>query len=602
MNSSPAQNQAPNLNKNTEPIESLKGSQVFVKRVKDSLGIDLPPRTVKLNLTIPKPSRRVRGIHVSAHDLKQLEDSPLKYMELLLERVKYMNHVKIANRRRNHINNELIALFYPLALSQIMAYTHSEGIPEAEERGKLLASISVLAGILTTSYLMLFSTCYEAGNLQYARNRTRLYQWVSRIFELMQLKQRCLGLRYQELGAVDWKLINTLFYVMASYEDIHLPQSSLRQQLKIVGTSAPRSIAQHFIALQIQAWFDLLCWPTHLHWLILKYVQSVPGAVSVDTVAASPNEFTLVSTCYSKCPASSKASGESVGYPITLHIKNLVTALAQDIRSWMKPLTSEANATSCHWFNTLSITDQFILRKQFVRQLKIDNSDIDTSLAHHSEEFRIYVGFVDIFSLLHHRQSRIASEARVPDWPAKEAVNNVDDETSKGTITWSLLFRRNDLMRLSTSELSNSTLMNIGSLLAYGMGEEIKRPKLSVISRIQRTLQHSVQIDIRCLADYAEALTITFHSSGVDEKMYAVLAFNPLSATPWQIICPPLDNPDNMRQFTLHRQSQNLAAECMELLGATNEYVIFGTNLTSIALQIAERPEYLPMPSQLSDA
>ena len=592
MNHLPEQTKASTSNEKSEVIEENNAHKAFFKKCKAALGIGLPPRTIPLNLTIPTPSERVSVSHASSHDLKQLEDTPLEYMELLRERIKYMNQVKFSRRRRHRINNELVALFYPMAVAQMARHTRNGGIPEAEDRGKLLTGIADIAGILSTSHLMLFAACYEAGNFHYARQRSRLYLWASRIFELSLLKQRCCGLRHQSLDATDWKVINTLFYVMALYEEVHLPQASLKQQLKMSGKSTAKTIADHFITLHMHAWLDLLCWPTHLHWLISKYLHSVPNAVSAGIETIADSEFNLVSSCYSKFPANRKVHGGPPEYPIFMHIKTLVLAMAQDIFPLMNSAPPKGGPASSNKFKSLPIADQFILRNQFVSQLKFEEATVDTSMAHNFDDFRIYVGFAEIFALLRHRQSRSASEARLSDWLAKRSASIAHDETSEDATTWFFLFQRGDLMRLSTDELNNSNAMNIGSLLAYGVGDEIHRPKLGVVSRIQRSSHQNVQIDIRFIAAYAEAVIITFNSSGVTAKMSAVLIFNPHGTPTWQIICPPLRNLDNMRQFTLHRKSLPIAAASRELISATSEYFILGTNLTSAALHIEKDPKY----------
>ena len=127
MNHLPEQTKASASNEKSEGIEANNAHKAFLKKCKAALGIGLPPRTIPLNLTIPTPSERVSVSHASSHDLKQLEDTPLEYMELLRERIKYMNQVKFSRRRRHRINNELVALFYPMAVAQMARHTRNGG-------------------------------------------------------------------------------------------------------------------------------------------------------------------------------------------------------------------------------------------------------------------------------------------------------------------------------------------------------------------------------------------------------------------------------------------------------------------------------------------
>lgn len=567
------------------------------------LGLDLPARTLDLNFGLPKASAKFKAGKSSDGDFKHaLEEEaniPSAYFGLILAEIKHVNRCALTPKQRHSLMYDIFRLYYPKALSEIARHAQTGGVPELEERKQSLNLLVEIAQILIVSGQILFAGYYGGSNFKYARSRKAVMECASCIFELLLLKQQARALRYKLLDEQDWQIANTLFYVMSCYEDVTQALPTLQKILELGGGRTKVSLQEQFVRLNVVAKFDMLRWPTHLQWVIDSYLLSVENAVQVRLAdsSAQPLRNELIAYCYSAYPAGGVVAAQPSGAAILLNCNGLTDAIRKDCMGLIQANKNDVTTSVPPRFVRFPEEERFVISEQLVRGLQNSAEDVVQEKEVRVEDLRIFVGLAEVFSLLRHKQSQYASEDRLADVLAKRSALIAEDEVATEKSVWSLLFQNEKMIRLSTQETSFTTRMNIGSLLAYGVGEDINRPSLAVVSRIFRPSHKVVVIDMYCIANYAEAVMMTINaqeqsSTGQLRGKPALLVYNKKTLGGWGLMFPPQDVLPAIDQIALHRNQQIIEIKLETRRNATNDFYLFSSTLQSGQLGVTGEPDY----------
>jgi hypothetical protein len=571
----------------------------ILTEVKAYFGMDLPPRVLPLDFNLAKISGNVKASQTSSDELIQeleaFKDTPSSYFRLLLAEVKHANRCQMSIPQRLTLTRDTLRLFYPMALAQVTRYGKSGGIPEDNDRKQTLNMVVEISQIMIVSCQILFSEYYHATNYKYTKARSTVYECVSRIFELMVLKQQIRALSYQLLGEQDWQLVNTLFLVMSTYEEVEHPLPTLKKELDLGGHQGDVSIKEQFVALHMVAWFDLLRWPTHLQWVIGSYLNGVENAVQVKQVNRVVNlaRNELLVFINKNLPAGRQLP-DSLSEPAwILSCNGLNDAIRKDC---MGLLQAKQNGTPPPpRFLRFPDNEHFIISEQLLRGLESDSGEVIVEKETFVEDLRIYVGFSEVFALLRHQKGTYASEDRLVDMLAKRSASIAEDHIATEKSVWTLLYQSEKMIRLSTQESNQSTPMNIGSLLAYGVGEDINRPGLAMISRIYRPANKVVVIDLQRISNYAEAITMTVNASEPPTRHQmkpAFLTYNKKNRGEWELIFPPQDLLPGFDKIAILRNNRKVDFDLKTRRNATTDFYLYATSITSEQLGFNEEPDY----------
>jgi len=586
-----------------------------MQRLKDKmyqfLGMDLPKRTLPLRFSFPEVSGRFKAANANSYelvrDLEEAKNIPPEYFGLLLKELKYINRCKMKPRQRLRLAREVMKLYYPMAMAQLAKLAQNGGIPEAEDHKRTLDSLVDIAQIMIVSYQIVFAKYYSGGNFNYARARNSVRECASRILELLVLKQHAKSLRYQLLSDQDWQLANTIFHVMNCYEDVGLPLPTLNNELKVGGRRKDACLRDQYALLQTVSKFDMLRWPTHLHWVIGSYFHSIENAVQIkpDDGSAGLGRNELISYCYDTVPARTKRMGTPPGAAVILSFGGLTEAIRKDCMGLLSAKKNNDVSAIPPRFALLPETEHFVISEQLVRGLGNAGDDNIVEKEHQLDELRIFVGFTEVFGFLHHKQGRYGSEDRLADMLAKRSALIAEDAAATQKSVWTLLFKNEEMIRLSTQETSFTTAMGIGSLLAYGVGDEINRPSFAVVSRIFRPTQQVVIIDIQRIADYAEAVAISLNMTehaATNKASPALLVYDQLRLGGWGLMFPPMDILLGVDQLAVSRNKQIFGVNLKNMCNATDDFYLFSSSLTSEQLGIDGRPAYAVPPAETVEA
>lgn len=558
-------------------------------------GMDLPKRVLPLNFTFPKISGRFKASHSGGgsflRELDEVKDAPLEYFRLLLGEIKHINRCTIKHKLRLSFTRQILKLYYPKALEQIARHSAGGGIPDTENRQQILDMIAEIAQIMAISFQILFAEYYGSSNFRYARVRNTVQECALRILELLALKQQIKALRYQLLSEHDWKLANTIFHVMSCYEDIDKQTATLSKGLD-VGRRSDSSLSEQFALLQTVAKFDMLRWPTHLQWVIGSYFHSIKNAVQVkaDDGSCKLGRNDLVVYCYDSVPARNGRMEAPFGNALILAYQGMADAIRKDCMGMSLSRKKNDPSIMPPRLARFPDTEHFVISDQLVRGLESATDDAVVVKQQKVEDLRIFVGFIEVFNLLLHQSGMYKSEDRLEDMLAKRSALIAEDNVATEKSLWTMLFKNEKMMRLSTQETSFTKPMAIGALLAYGVGEDIGRPRFASVSRILRPSHKVVEIDMKRIAGYAEPVRITVNTS--DKTKPALLVYDKHLLGGWGLLFPPQDVVPGIDKIYMYRNNQKYDVNLESMRNATPDFYLFSTSILSEQLGMDKDPGY----------
>ena len=558
-----------------------------VKKVRAFLGLDLKKRDTPLNFKFPLASHRVQaknvlGLSFHAH-LNREQDDPSAYFELIKARVKHLNRCALSTRQREKLTGEITTLFYEKALQISRQSSQTAGIPENDDRKRLLVVTSKICQILIVSNQILFDKYYNSSNFIFERSRKKFKRSGLIIFELFLLNQRLKGLRYQKPENSEWAALHTVLITLKLHDDISHPQATLKHQLKI---ESPKSINTLFVSLVIFDYFKPLQWPTHLQWVIESYLNSVTNPVDVLFCdSAYPAGHDAITVYGSGNIRHSVVHPDTSPKPIImLDCGVLFSQIRSDCMALITALQSKQIDDIPLRFAKFKENERLVISHKLLHGM--DHSepyDLDNK-NDQLHDLRLFVGFSEVFALLHHQQGEFAHEERLADALAKRSAVIAQDDHSGNSTRWTLLYENATHIRLSTQESSYTTPMKIGSLLAYGIGESIKKPSLAVVSRIERTTEKTVILDFEVISKYAESVVVTRNHVGKNVGNRGILISSQKKSSQWGLLVQPMDVLCGVDEFSMYRKKEVLPLHLETLKMATTDFSLFSIPLSASQL------------------
>lgn len=491
--------------------------QQWAARFRRFMGWNLPKRRLDLNFDLLPPSRRGQRPHLGSLALaglrKQSNNDRNKFLQALHHELKLLNRYSFGTTRRLGITSIALRAYYPIAVECLALYSKEAGVPDDEARQTALDEAAGIARALATSYKHLFQSYYDSSRFMYARNRSRIYRCSVRILELIRLEQRLLGLRYRRLPARAWQDANTLFTVLASYENVEFPLPRLDSELREDASNRVASPLDHYTAVQAYALLDHTNWPTEQHSFIDSYRESLDSPVNATLGAAGKGPDTLYASAYHAGPPVTENPPEHKGEVICINCSVLAKSIRADYKDLIR---AKSDDTTFHVPPLLApLQEVYRISIASLMNRNVNNRMRWLDIDHSGDPLRglhIYVGFGPIEQHLKgifSQDARLMHHRRLADSLADRSALFGQDHTATEESLWHVLYSDHRLFGLQTQETRYTTPMNIGSLIAYGVGVEDRgRPRLGTVSRIFRPQTGSVMLEVMRLANFAEPVII----------------------------------------------------------------------------------------------
>jgi hypothetical protein len=484
------------------------------------LGADLPERRLELRLDLGADGPCTERAALTRRRLLDLRrgcaEQPGLCLERMLASARALSGCRMPTRR-HHESAELLARqLYAEAIRQVDAMAAERGgTPEDEHRRACIETLSQATAALVRGYARIFASDYALNRFWYAKVRGRVHRAAARVLELIKLNHRIAALRYAPLPSEQWRIANTLYIVMRTYEPTDLPHTTLAGELSAGERFRSVSLDQLYALLHTYRVLDYSAWPERNQRYIDRYCLSVDQGIVIrePSSAAAGARDTLTAGCYQDGPPGRLPAPEDTGPSVVIDYR----VLAQSIRDDYLELTrarSERNRFALPVrLGAVEPTQQtavgYLLQRNLRTRWHWDEAERAVA---RRRDLRLYTGYADVRA---HLLALFASDSRrreareLADLFAHRSAFFGDDESATDHSLWYVIEETPQRLRIRTQETRFTHPMFIGNLCAYGFGAaEVQRPRLGKVTRFYRPQPGTLLIDIELLAEYAAPVTV----------------------------------------------------------------------------------------------
>ncbi|CAN5791548.1 hypothetical protein BH11PSE12_BH11PSE12_02040 [soil metagenome] len=270
------------------------------------MGWDLPERKLQLNFRLPTVRHAATPGLTELYHLNKLRSNSEQDFQLLrqlLLKLRQLNRCNLSIKRRLQLNENLVGLFYAPAKELVVQFSSDGGLPDSEQREQYLECIINICSALINSYKVILSYLHNCSSFRYARSLAQADMSAFRILDLLRLKQKVKGLRYQQLSEEAWQTANTVIHMMLAAGRAAKPMLLLERKYIKTCQLPTMHMRDMFAALQMSQRFHLLKWP--VQWQVLLDHSIGLGdlklEIAVDTDLPLTKQQSLV-YCYDKMP------------------------------------------------------------------------------------------------------------------------------------------------------------------------------------------------------------------------------------------------------------------------------------------------------------
>lgn len=496
-------------------------------------------KTIDLRFSLPsiEPNAPVPQFTSArfAKEVEALGANPSEQCKLLRREIRSLNRCNIGPGERMERTKQALALFYPLLQGALRDYSKAGGVPDQTARQETLDTMAEILGMLRQSYTAVFKAHYEKSDAYFTRAIEQIRVCACRILEMVKLEQRVRALRYQPLNGSAWYITNTVFHIMRAYDDVDAPVPPLEAELLPAHAGRLTTLKANFAAIHMTGRLDMLHWPVPFQSLLVGYLDGAMDLVSVidDHREALGKEQMLVYCHDETLGGVQRQKGPQRPAVVLIDWSALAARLRDDCVNIVKSSRNNQTGMTPKKFLLLSNIDRLAMAQQLLSSMQtFEHAETSDEREQAVTGMQIYVDFREVYLLCGHIISGRAGTMgkRFIDHFAERSSMIADGQGGDPETLWYVLRQTKTLIRLKTKETIYSTAMEVGSLVAYGLGEQDKhRPRLAVVRRIYRPNSTYVIIDLERLAKYAEPVTLapTVHGKPVDEVMHGMLVFDP---------------------------------------------------------------------------
>ena len=527
----------------------------------DTKGEVIAPRVIELNLDVPNVVTRSRRASSKQNKLAEPPESWRELnghpVELLREVDRYLQRVNTerisANKRMEWV--ELALQYACPAIRKIYSeYYKTEALPEPHDRREGLVAAIKVCSELATGYKHQLNLDFALPNARYARVRERVRRSALRVLELIRMEQRLRAMRYQKLPAKAWRDCNKLFFAVsqcenmdAEYQALNCLQVSLDRKINDIERRAPIMVSMNvvYLSIQINGLLDSNTISSLKLHVVDMQVASVVNSITIIPDHGKPLGRGKILIYYAQdCPAYFTRQDEKQlkkqrqqlmvradhavdEAPPSEQLRAIIVDVApldvalmaehQKLLARFESFTVEDNSEN----EQSKVTDQ----DDLANLLTIDAMCDGLHLKQRKEQreytidqkiLYVYNGFMSVYKLLVDMAAQdveVLSELKerhdLRDALAGRSALIASDLEATESGQWFVVDKSAGGVHMKTRESQFTTALFIGQLVAFGFSrEELKKPTLGYVVRLNRKLNKEIEVTIRILSHDAEATAV----------------------------------------------------------------------------------------------
>ena len=564
----------------------------LVERLKGLGHADASTSDIRITFSLPTPVSSEAPPNLAQLNIGKPDadhNGALEYVGACRREARALSRCTLPAARRLQLTEEFAAHFVLIAAKYIRTHADDGGIPDSDRRKDLLDTTATVIGYLIDSYKVAFRKLYD-GTSGSPNSRRELKLSAFRILELTKLLQRVLGLRYPVWSGPAWLTVNTVYHAMRVAGRGDAKIAPLETGLPEDEDSPRRTIAGMFLTIQMIARFDVLRWPTELQQFCFAYGKSVRwlGEIVEDNHQPLPRNVS-VAHCYDTHPARTTRPGASalLGPSVLIDWSKLVRKMTTDMIAFFGATAPSDLSYFQKRLDKMSYNGRLALVQLQFDAFTNERQHLPVDAGSGQAcDMRIFIGFRSVYQLLQNNQmGKYGAGTRLDDALAKRSAVFADDNVATVESAWFLQYEDNEILRLKTQESKFTTSMRIGTMAAYGVGNDgIANPRFGMIARIFRPSPQAVIVDIVKHGEYVEPVVVSPDANALDNAerdkertaglvLGAIIVRSAHRET--KLLLPPLSTLRESAALTMKRQQAREAIRLGKLQSVTHDFFLF---------------------------
>jgi len=494
-------------------------------KIKISKGSKVLGQFANLPTAFKSPPKSAITKESALHKLKALKPSPARQLQEAVSILSQVNRYNLKNEKRIEMVRAVIGFVYSTMAKHYQTYQSKVlSLPESKQRREvILASVNV-AEQAAIAYKHYFKDIYSAKTLGYRRNREKSIEAGVRILELLRIQQRFLALRHQKLPANNWQDVNRVFFSLLLHDDIDEEISLLGSIGTWVKKSSTVQQAAHstakklFISIQLFGLIDAPSWSTRLFHSPDTYLNYVENAVQIHTDDNSTLEpGWLITHIDHNGPPLFQREQRMVEPRIRIDYANLYNRLVQDYEALakMKFIGQFDIEKLSRPLLDLEAIERFPLLETMLFGLRPRERKQKRHAAFGHEDLTICFSFRDAFDLYmdmavpgvkNLTKTQVFRDSLAG--PSPMSTMATMDAGEIGNTKWEIVNFSTGGILVLTRESAYTNPIQIGQLVAFNPNEDVKRPLLGYVSRINRPSEQQVEVAIVRFSNHAESAIV----------------------------------------------------------------------------------------------
>ncbi|HEB55122.1 MAG TPA: hypothetical protein ENI98_02220 [Gammaproteobacteria bacterium] len=539
-----------------------------------------------------RPGKKEISVELYHNKLGQLQQFPTRMLEEANTILGPLNMMQLKPEQRLEISNMIMVQIYPVLAIWYQKYQSLESsLPESKDRRLTLTiSLKVLEQ-LSISYMRYFRELFTPVPRRFRKLSAKLSATGFRLMEIFMLLQRVRALRYQKLTRNEWQNCNQLLFSLLLHNAVDesyklhgsvgiRSERSTRDSRKDFLNSSVRKL---YLSIQLFGLMDVSTWPTrmfHLPDAFLDYLDDDGLKMVADDGLELKPGF-LYTDMYQDMALRFDRPAKAQQPAVQIDISVLYHALVKDHEAIAKMnFISDFDASKLsrplqrmNEQERVPILDMMLLALQpRKRQQRRHAVFADDAL-------KVYFGKHEVMLLLtdltrHDIQEVMRSRQFIDTLAQQSSVFAEDDNLHLRSI-WRIVNFSTGGMLLRTRETDFSNPVQLGQLMAFVPEDNIRKPTLGVVVRLQRYDDGFVEIALRCLSNYVEAAFL-FEQSQMDaNKGKAIIIYQDMNDRWYLIVNPASDFVPGMPFWVVRAKGNRIPVRLGETWMAKKEFLIF---------------------------
>jgi len=527
----------------------------------DNSGEIVSPRNFELKLDVPV--LHVRNSHWLSKGNK-LTEPPESWRELNSHPIEQLREIDLylqrVNTERISVKNRMAwvehCMHYacPAMRKVYSEFYKADALPESHDRREGLVAAINVCGQLASGYKRQLNLDFALPDARYHKVRERVRKYALRVLELVRMEQRLRAMRYQKLPAKGWRDCNRVFFSVSQCEDVDIQyqglsclQVSLDRRANDLERRAPSmvSINSVYLSIQINGLLDSNTISSQKLHLVDLHVEQVVDSITIfPDHGKSLGRGKIIIYPGQDCPAYFKRQdikhsklqrewldergeyfvGEEIPpeklKAIIVDVAPLDVVLMAEHQKLLEPFELAATGGGDDKGQS-KVTDQDDLANLLTIDAMCDGLHLKKRMEHREHVIGqkilyVYNGFMSVYKLLvemSEEETDVPSELEethdLRDALAGRSALIASDLESTESGQWFVVDKSEGGVHMKTRESQFTTALFIGQVVGFGFSrEELKKPMLGYVVRLNRNLSKEIEVTIRILSLQAEATAV----------------------------------------------------------------------------------------------